>query len=77
MNDGGDLPQQPPVAAEPKPSDDENGEEEEKDTFEIDELDISDREAEDIDINHQRIKRISKLETIPKVCTITFYANLI
>lgn len=45
----------------------ENDEESDQSSFEIDELELSDREAEDIDVNHRRIKCISKLETIPNV----------
>nr|CDS25689.2 brefeldin A inhibited guanine [Hymenolepis microstoma] len=45
--------------------------------FEIDELELSDREAEDIDVNHRRIKCISKLETIPNARKLCLRNNLI
>uniref|UniRef100_A0A0R3SXB9 DUF1981 domain-containing protein n=1 Tax=Hymenolepis diminuta TaxID=6216 RepID=A0A0R3SXB9_HYMDI len=55
----------------------ENDEESEQSSFEIDELELSDRETEDIDVNHRRIKCISKLETIPNARKLCLRNNLI
>lgn len=68
MSDGGDMPKVDNLCFETsQPGTETKDEEQEQDSFEIDELDLSDRESEDIDVNHRRIKRISKLETIPNV----------
>lgn len=68
MSDGGDLPKVAVESGESARADAENDDKkEEQDSFEIDEIEISDRESEDIDVNHRRIKRISKLETLPNV----------
>lgn len=56
-----------PVNVDKRGGDEAAEEEQDKNTFEIDELDIMDRNSDDIDINHCRIKKISKLETIPNV----------
>lgn len=65
MGDGGDLPKEPNMPDELVHGGSEK--DEEQDSFEIDEIELSDRESEDIDVNHRRIKRISKLETVPNV----------
>ncbi|VDM34088.1 unnamed protein product [Hydatigera taeniaeformis] len=68
MSDGGDLPKVTIETGETLQVEAEkDDEEQEQDSFEIDEIEISDRDSEDIDINHRRIKRISKLETLPNI----------
>nr|CDS19010.1 protein phosphatase 1 regulatory subunit 7 [Echinococcus granulosus] len=78
MSDVGDLPKATDESGKSaQASAEEDNEKQEQDSFEIDEIEISDRESEDIDINHRRIKRISKLETLPNARKLCLRNNLI